>query len=620
MSLAVANPAGTPYQPFECYVCQQRFTRHENLKRHAARHAAEHIYHCDFCDVTFSRRDLRNRHVKRKHPDHERRRYHAVEHGYADEGATNSSISRLVSFNEQSWNVLDHENVEAELNAWPAYQSSQRKPHDLQSTQPPISREQRSNSSPSAVSADHSSPAMSIPEGLSPSDLPYLHENWSPSASQTAHGYRLYFKHVSLFVPFLHRPTFDATATPPHLGLSMLCLAYQHGEDPDDATRKGSGAELSLRCFHRARTLAAMEEEATNGAAACISLVQAYWLLEICAMFYFCDKKSSNVGLRIHSRMIALARSGGLTTALRTDSPVTEDLEGLWRSFAEVESHKRTMLAIHQLDSMWYQFLSIPRLLSHLEIKHSLPCSEAAWNATSAASWAHLQLTSATSSTSSTTLTEAIRNFLSQDQCDMSALPPFDPLGAISIAHFLLSSAREISGWSTLTGQISLERFLPLRSSLLALEPYLRPSSISGEATWEMAMIELQMWSPSHTCGIVEGSVDTMLQKWTELAKDEFIEEGLEAGLLQGHLDWFLRYLDETDDVDGEPPWIALYAYKAFSIAWQLVRRGVEGAMAVVHVADGDVSAAVVWARKVFLQERWKGDRRDNHEMSGYAE
>lgn len=440
---------------------------------------------------------------------------------------------------------------------------------------------------------------MSIPEGLSPSDLPYIQENWSPSASQMARGYRLYFKHVSHFVPFLHRPTFDATATPPHLGLSILCLAYQHGEDPDGATRRGSGAELSVRCFNRARALAALEEEVTNDSAQCISLVQAYWLLEICAMFYFCDKKSSNTGLRIHSRMIALARSGGLTTALRTDSPATEDLEGLWRNFAEVESHKRTMLAIHQLDAMWYQFLSIPRLLSHLEIKHSLPCSEAAWNATSAASWAHLQLTSSTSSTSSTTLTEAIRHFLSQTPGDLLALPPFDPLGAISIAQFLLSSAREISGWSTMTGQISLERFLPLRSSLLSLEPYLRPSNISGEATWEMAMIELQMWSPSHTCGIVEGSVDTMLQKWTELAKDEFIE-GLEAGLLQSHLDWFLRYLDETHDVDGEPPWIALYAYKAFLIAWQLVRRGVEGAMAVVGVADGDVGAAVAWARKVF--------------------
>ena len=95
-----------------------------------------------------------------------------------------------------------------------------------------------------------------------------------------------------------------------------------------------------------------------------------------------------------------------------------------------------------------------------------------------------------------------------------------------------------------------------------------------------------------------------MLQKWTELAKDEFIEEGLEAGLLQSHLDWFLRYLEETNDVDGERPWIALYAYKAFLTAWQLVRRGVEGAMAVVGVADGDVGAAVVWARKTFRKRR----------------
>ena len=73
--------------------------------------------------------------------------------------------------------------------------------------------------------------------------------------------------------------------------------------------------------------------------------------------------------------------------------------------------------------------------------------------------------------------------------------------GAINIAQFLLSSIRELSGWSTMTGQVSLDRFEPLRSSLLALDPFLRPYVESGksthaascEATWHMAMIELLM-------------------------------------------------------------------------------------------------------------------------------
>lgn len=31
------------------------------------------------------------------------------------------------------------------------------------------------------------------------------------------------------------------------------------------------------------------------------------------------------------------------------------------------------------------------------------------------------------------------------------------------------------------------------------------------EAAWQMAMLELQSWSPSHTGGVVEGSMDEAL-------------------------------------------------------------------------------------------------------------
>ena len=61
-------------QPFECNVCHSRFTRHENLKRHSDLHnraKGDTSLVCRLCRVTFSRRDLLDRHVKRKHPDQE---------------------------------------------------------------------------------------------------------------------------------------------------------------------------------------------------------------------------------------------------------------------------------------------------------------------------------------------------------------------------------------------------------------------------------------------------------------------------------------------------------------------------------------------------------------------
>lgn len=182
----------------------------------------------------------------------------------------------------------------------------------------------------------------------------------------------------------------------------------------------------------------------------------------------------------------------------------------------------------------------MPRLLSHLEIKHDLPCPEACWTSSSAAEWAHRQLIT-NQSVPTIRYSEAVRHFLSPNP-DAESLPQFDPYGAINITPFLLSSVREVSGWSTMTGRLSLERFevstccpsdgslrpdslysvhliQPLKSSLDALEPYVRPRpnedvgthAVSVEATWEMAMIELQSWSPSHTGGIVETSLDAAL-------------------------------------------------------------------------------------------------------------
>jgi hypothetical protein len=457
-----------------------------------------------------------------------------------------------------------------------------------------------------------------IPDSLLANDLsPIAYEEWFPSASQIARGVDLYFTHILHFVPFIHRATFDASQTPMHLILSMLSLAYQHGEDLDSDDQAGSGAILSTRCFHQARALlSAMEQENDDqpGATKDISMIQAYLLLQICATMYLCGK-NSEYGPQMHSKMIILARSKGLMQPKKIESSVAVCLNSLWREFIKAESHKRTLFAIHQIDSWWYQFCSVPRLLSHLEIKHNLPCPESSWTAATSSQWAHGQLLREQSGPDSgMQYADAVRCFLSSNR-DLSSVPPFDPYGAINIAQFLISSAREITGWSTMTGRLSVERLEPITSSLVALEPFIRPviqaQSTNNtytalcEATWEMAMIEIQIWSPSHTGGIVGGSVDAVLKIATELAPSscEVLVES--SGVIQPHVDWFLRYLDSSAVTpSSEAPWITLYAYKAFLIAWQMVRGGLAGTMQVVGVRDGDSNGALAWARKVFRRRQ----------------
>ena len=467
---------------------------------------------------------------------------------------------------------------------------------------------------------------QNLPENLLLTvDSPRPQDDWLPSSLQLTRGCELFFAHVSHFIPFLHHPTFDIAQAPPLLALSMLSLGYQYCEDPECGDQEGSGVALSTRCFHRARGLVlfSSDEGPADAIIDNVVAVQSHLLLQICAMLYMCGD-SSGYGLKIHSNMISLVRAGGLMAPACNASTMTEDLDSLWREFIKTETQKRTAFAVHQIDALWYQVLSIPRSISHLEIKHDLPCPEEYWKASSSVEWAHRKLVARDSGHSPVQYTDAVRRFLSPET-DLPSMPRFDPYGAINITQFLVSSAREISGWSAMTGMLSMDRFSALRSSLITLNHFICPEreseksprtstahstamSHTAEATWQIAMIELHMWSPSHTGGIVEASIDAVLtQLTTYLVPSYGILEPATASAIQPHVDWFLHYLETTLTPDAEAPWIAFYAYKAFLIAWQGMCGRVAGAMQVVGIGNGDVQGALGWARKVFgRRRRWQ--------------
>ncbi|KAL3485107.1 fungal-specific transcription factor domain-containing protein [Aspergillus germanicus] len=602
--MSLAQPVKTPYQPFQCLICQSRFTRHENLKRHALLHTrsqGEGSLPCDFCEATFSRPDLRHRHMKRKHPEQEQRRARKKTQRSPEKSVSPESynfdedVQPVDDYTHQFEHETETPRIEASANVM-----------DLNSL---LDNFRPVENYPSFYHAIH--------------DTPSPKNDWSPSRLQVTHGCDLFFAHVSHFVPFLHKPTFNHEQAPSYLLLSILSLAYQYGPDPEsNHPTSTSGTALSHRCFHHARTLITPEN-------AEIATVQAYLLLQICAMLYLCGADSAH-GLKMHSITIPLARTVGLMQPLPLESAATQDLDTLWHAFLAAESHKRTLFALHQIDALWYQFLSIPRSISHLEIKHDLPCPEDHWNAASAAEWAHRQLITRQGQGPGLQYADSVRRFLSQD-IELSTVPVFDPYGAINIAQFLISSAREISGWSAMTGMLSIDRFGALRSSLVALNPFICPNTPTIQstpeattphtaiptppssstslcpATWHTAMIELQIWSPSHTSGIIQSSLDGVLHQSSYLSPSgDILCEDITVAAIQVHVDWFLRYLDDTVEPRGEAPWVALYAFKAFLIAWQLVKGRLPGAMGVVGVGDGDVEGAVSWARHVFgRREGW---------------
>ncbi|PKX92282.1 uncharacterized protein P174DRAFT_512924 [Aspergillus novofumigatus IBT 16806] len=588
MSVSHSPTPLPPYQPFQCAVCHSRFTRHENLKRHATLHSrslGQALLPCDYCKTTFSRSDLRHRHIKRKHPEHELRRPTKHARHLRDHRAHDNSNNREKSGSSANRPAINDATGLGEI-----------LPDKTDSPSP------LSNVNPTSFLFD-ADPA----DDPLPHNLTRVEDNWIPSAVQITQGCHLFFTHVSS----------------PHLILSILCLGYQYGEDPECSNQAGSGAILSARCFNQARSIIAFDDNTLNDPTRSLAIVQSYLLLQICAMMYMCGDHSAH-GLKMHSNMISLARSAGLMQPFAASSLATEDLNSLWHEFIQGETRKRTLFTVHQIDALWYQLLSIPRSISHLEIKHDLPCPEDHWTASSSAEWAHRQLISRYHPGSSVQYADAVRRFLSSDG-DLASIPHFDPFGAINIAHFLISSAREISGWSTMTGMLSMERFGALRNSLMALSPFLcqrshadeltatttatTPAAASYAAVWESAMLELQMWSPLHTGGVVGASIDAWLSQSTQMALSscEVLCKADTAQSIQPHVDWFLRYLDTMPAPESEAPWVTLHAYRAFLIAWQLVRNGVPGAMQVVGVEDGHEHGALEWARKVFRgKERWQ--------------
>ncbi|KAI0902880.1 fungal-specific transcription factor domain-containing protein [Ustulina deusta] len=655
---AVDNMSSTPHQPYGCLVCSRRFTRNENLKRHAALHSQSRgrsVLRCEVCAATFSRTDLRSRHMQRKHPEHAgrlimrprlRKHQNSLSQGLGGEeytsGLVNTGSLSPPDYDQEGY-ITDNmapmtndvlpaaRNDSGRLATTPPSrgesitidQLPNIAPNDLQHLFVGESRS-RQNSyldrlhapmDPLLVADMAGFRFISETTDSNPSNSPlqFQDDGWTPTESQSTRGCELFFAHVAHYVPFIHSSTFDKSQIPLYLLLSLLCLGYQYGEDPECEYQTGTGASLSRQCFHRARAYIAIIEKDDEEAMQQLPLVKSYLLLQICAMMFLCGKYSF-CGLRAHSKMICHARSGGLMRPTPDNIRRAMDLETLWQGFVEAESLKRTVFAVHQIDALWYQVLSVPRQLSHLEIKHELPCTEDLWNASSATEWAHRRLVSQQYGPS-INYPDAIRQLLSAE-ANRSSFPAFDPYGAINIAQFLISSAREISGWCTMTGQISLDRFEPLKASLPALGHVIRQQNSSSdlghaslpEMTWHIAMIEIEVWSPSHVGGIVEESIDSLLKQSTYLSPHvDLLCEPSIVSAIQPHVDWFLRYLETTDTPQLEAPWVTLYAYKAVLIAWQFMCGRIHAAMEVVGVRDGDEEGALKWAKKVFQRrQRWQ--------------
>jgi hypothetical protein len=76
---------------------------------------------------------------------------------------------------------------------------------------------------------------------------------------------------------------------------------------------------------------------------------------------------------------------------------------------------------------------------------------------------------------------------------------------------------------------------------------------------------------------------------------------------LEGHLRFFLSYLDQTGEhtAKSESPWVTIYCFKAALITWQLIRAGIGDVALCVGIVD--LGGMYEWIRTVFATRSKSG-------------
>lgn len=133
-------------------------------------------------------------------------------------------------------------------------------------------------------------------------------------------------------------------------------------------------------------------------------------------------------------------------------------------------------------------------------------------------------------------------------------------------------------------------------------------TAVQAEVLFRVAMIDLLMWAPSHTSGIVETSLNTAIAAAAYLGTRPFSVPADLMEPLESHINWFLAYLEQDVDYQREPPWVTMYAFRAVLVGLELIRGGSLAPREDLGFIDFE--SMLVWARDAFgKRSRWEVGR-----------
>ncbi|KAJ5785667.1 uncharacterized protein N7503_010879 [Penicillium pulvis] len=189
----------------------------------------------------------------------------------------------------------------------------------------------------------------------------------------------LFFTRFNVTYPLIHQPTFNPSTVDPILLAAILFMGATYGTR--EAHQLAVGVHDNLRIQLLGHPGFSPQPD--------LWVLQAMLLIDCFGKMRAGPKQRENAQL-FHCVLIKLIRRS--TCCSIQDSPLaqSDDLEHAWRQSMDLEQRKRLAMLCFMWDTQHAVLFSQSLCMSAFEIRSSLPCSSAAWEASSAREWVNL--------------------------------------------------------------------------------------------------------------------------------------------------------------------------------------------------------------------------------------
>lgn len=187
----------------------------------------------------------------------------------------------------------------------------------------------------------------------------------------------LFFSRFNATYPLIHKATFDPSKTETLFLISILLLG---------ATYSDKDAHRLAVCIHDIMRPQLFQHEAFT-ATPKLWMLQTILLVE-CFGKSRAGQKQHDMSHLFHGLLINLIRRSDCQTVQQPDfSHSTLDLDMQWRMAMDVEQRKRLAFLCFMWDTQHAVLFSQSLCMSAFELRTSLPCNPAAWEAETAGEW-----------------------------------------------------------------------------------------------------------------------------------------------------------------------------------------------------------------------------------------